>query len=49
MRTVGSLLSALTYLDCDALEGDRLHALLGDALARCASISHLLQQQYALQ
>ena len=49
MRTVGSLVSTLTYLDSDSLDGDRLHGFLGDALGRCATIGHLLQQQYALQ
>lgn len=48
MRTVGSLVSTLTYLDADALAGDRLHAFLDDALVRCGTIGHLVQQQYAL-
>lgn len=48
MRTVGSLVSELTYLDCEALGSERLHAFLRDALGRCATIGHLLQLQYAL-
>jgi uncharacterized alpha-E superfamily protein len=47
-RTVGSLVSGLTYLDCDTLDGERLHAFLRDCLGRCGTIGHLLQQQYAL-
>ena len=39
----------LAYLDPATLEGDRLHAFLGDAQARCARIAQLLQQQYSLQ
>jgi uncharacterized alpha-E superfamily protein len=49
VRTVGRLLSDLVYLDGDALDGERLHSFLGDALIRCARIGSLLQQQYALQ
>ena len=49
VRTVGRLLNDLVYLDGRALDGERLHAFLGDALARCARIGHLLHEQYALQ
>lgn len=48
MRAVGSLVSELTYLDCGALGGTALHAFLGGALARSATIGQLLQQHYAL-
>jgi uncharacterized alpha-E superfamily protein len=48
MRAVGSLVSELTYLDCDAFDDAALHRFLGDALVRCGTIGHLLQQQYAL-
>jgi hypothetical protein len=46
---VGRLLNDLVYLETAALGGERLHSFLGDALGRCARISGLLQQQYALQ
>ena len=49
VRTVGRLLNDLVYLDGGEIDGERLHAFLGNALTRCARISHLLQQQYALQ
>ena len=49
VRTVGRLLNDLVYLDGGEVDGERLHAFLGNALTRCARISHLLQQQYALQ
>lgn len=49
VRTVGRLLNDLVYLDGASRDGDRLHAFLADALSRCARISQLLQQQYALQ
>jgi uncharacterized alpha-E superfamily protein len=49
VRTVGRLLNDLVYLETAALGGERLHSFLGDALGRCARISGLLQQQYALQ
>jgi len=48
-RVVGRLHGELAYLDPATLEGDRLHAFLGDAQARCARIAQLLQQQYSLQ
>jgi hypothetical protein len=48
-RVVGRLHGDLAYLDPATLEGDRLHAFLGDAQARCARIAQLLQQQYSLQ
>lgn len=48
MRTVGSLVSTLTYLDDGSLGGERLHGFLGDALARCGAIGQLVQQQYSL-
>jgi len=48
VRTVGGVVSTLTYLDRGSLDGSRLRDLLGDCLARCASIGSLLQQQYAL-
>jgi hypothetical protein len=48
MRAVGSLVSELTYLDCDAFDDAALHRFLGDALVRCGTIGHLLQQHYAL-
>lgn len=48
VRTVGRLLNDLVYFDGGDLPGERLHAFLGGALARCARIGHLLQQQYAL-
>jgi uncharacterized alpha-E superfamily protein len=48
MRTLGSLVSELTYLDGEELDGERLHGLLGSSLVRCGRIGHLLQQQYAL-
>ncbi|MFM8734815.1 MAG: alpha-E domain-containing protein [Pirellulales bacterium] len=48
MRTVGSLVSMLAYLDGNELADERLHAFLRDALARCGTIGHLVQQQYAL-
>lgn len=48
MRTVGSLVSTLAYLDADGMSGDRLQAFLGDALGRCGTIGHLVQQQYSL-
>jgi uncharacterized alpha-E superfamily protein len=48
VRTVGRLLNDLVYLDGESLDGERLHSFLGDALARCARIGNLLQQQYAL-
>jgi uncharacterized alpha-E superfamily protein len=48
MRTLGRLVSELTYLDSGRLEGQRLHDFLGDSVARCGSIGKLLQQQYAL-
>ncbi len=48
-RVVGRLHGDLAYLDSETLEGERLHAFLGDAQARCARISQLLQQQYSLQ
>lgn len=47
-RTVGSLVSELTYLDTDELVGQRLHDFLAAAVVRCGSIGQLLQQQYAL-
>ncbi|MFM1905162.1 MAG: hypothetical protein RLZZ440_3062 [Planctomycetota bacterium] len=47
-RTVGSLVSELTYLDTDGLTGQRLHDFLGAAVVRCGSIGQLLQRQYAL-
>ena len=47
-RTVGRLLADLVYLDVATLDGERLHAFVGDALGRCARIGMLLQQQYAL-
>jgi hypothetical protein len=37
------------YLDGRTLDGEGLHAFLGDALARCARIGHHLHDQYALQ
>ena len=49
VRTVGRLLNDLVYLEDAAFDGERLHAFLGNALARCAKIGNLLQQQYALQ
>ena len=49
VRTVGRLLNDLVYLDGAALDGERLHSFLGNALTRCARIGNLLQQQYALQ
>jgi uncharacterized alpha-E superfamily protein len=49
VRTVGRLLSDLMYLDGRTLDGEGLHAFLGDALARCARIGHHLHDQYALQ
>jgi len=49
VRTVGRLLNDLVYLDGEALDGERLHSFLGNALTRCARIGNLLQQQYALQ
>jgi len=49
VRTVGRLLNDLVYLDGTSLDGERLHAFLGDALARCARIGHHLHEQYALQ
>ena len=49
MRTLGGLVSELTYLDSDELDGERLHALLGDSLGRCGRVGQLLQQQYSLQ
>jgi uncharacterized alpha-E superfamily protein len=48
-RLVGRLHGDLAYLDAATLEGERLHTFLGDAQARCARISQLLQQQYSLQ
>ncbi|MFM8633947.1 MAG: alpha-E domain-containing protein [Planctomycetia bacterium] len=48
-RTVGRLVSELTYLDVGALDGEQVHGFLGDALARCGAVGQLLQQQYALQ
>jgi uncharacterized alpha-E superfamily protein len=48
MRTLGGLVSELTYLDGEELDGERLHGLLGSSLVRCGRIGHLLQQQYAL-
>ncbi|NBW95683.1 MAG: alpha-E domain-containing protein [Planctomycetia bacterium] len=48
VRTVGRLLNDLVYFDGRGLDGDRLHAFLGDALARTARIGHLLHEQYAL-
>jgi len=48
-RVVGKLHGDLAYLDAAHLEGERLHAFLGDAQARCARISQLLQQQYSLR
>ncbi|NDC53780.1 MAG: alpha-E domain-containing protein [Planctomycetia bacterium] len=48
VRTVGRLLNDLVYFDGHGLDGDRLHAFLGDALARTARIGHLLHDQYAL-
>jgi hypothetical protein len=39
----------MAYLDAATLEGERLHAVLGDAQARCARIAQLLQQQYSLR
>lgn len=47
-RTVGRLLADLVYLDAAGLDGERLHAFLADALARCARIGAHLQKQYAL-
>lgn len=47
-RTVGSLVSELTYLDSGQLEGQGLLDFLADSVARCGSIGQLLQQQYAL-
>ena len=49
VRTVGRLLNDLVYLDGRSLDGERLHAFLGDALSRTARIGHLLHEQYALQ
>ncbi|MFY8221673.1 MAG: alpha-E domain-containing protein [Pirellulales bacterium] len=49
VRTVGRLLNDLVYLDGHALDGERLHAFLGDALVRTARIGHHLHEQYALQ
>ena len=49
VRTVGRLLNDLVYLEDATFDGERLHAFLGNALARCARIGNLLQQQYALQ
>lgn len=49
VRTVGRLLNDLVYLDGTSLDGEGVHAFLGKALARCARIGQLLQQQYALQ
>ena len=49
VRTVGRLLNDLVYLEGEALDGERLHLFLGNALTRCARIGSLLQQQYALQ
>jgi uncharacterized alpha-E superfamily protein len=48
VRTVGRLLNDLIYLDGGVLDGAGVHPFLGNALARCARIGHLLQQQYAL-
>ena len=48
MRTVGSLVSKLTYLDRNSLGGARLQDFLGDSVARCGTIGHLLQRQYTL-
>ena len=49
MRTLGGLVSELTYLDSEELDGERLHGLLGDSLGRCGRVGQLLQQQYSLQ
>jgi len=48
VRMVGRLLNDLVYLDGAAFDGAGVHPFLGNALARCARIGHLLQQQYAL-
>ena len=48
VRTVGRLLNDLIYLEGGVLDGAGVHPFLGNALARCARIGHLLQQQYAL-
>jgi uncharacterized alpha-E superfamily protein len=49
VRTVGRLLNDLVYLDGTALDAAAVHPFLADAVARCARIGHLLQQQYSLQ
>jgi uncharacterized alpha-E superfamily protein len=48
MRTLGSLVSELTYLDSSAVEGQRLHDFLGESVARCSTIGQHLQRQYSL-
>jgi uncharacterized alpha-E superfamily protein len=49
VRTVGRLLNDLVYLDDTAFDAAAVHPFLADAVARCARIGHLLQQQYSLQ
>jgi uncharacterized alpha-E superfamily protein len=48
VRTVGRLLNDLVYLEGPSPHGAAVHPFLADALARCARIGQLLQQQYAL-
>ena len=48
-RTVGRLISDLTYLDRPALGAAGLREFLSLSLQRCGLIGRLLQQQYSLQ
>ena len=48
-RTVGRLVSELTYLDRSELHASGLQRLLTTSLDRCSTIGRLLQQQYSLQ
>jgi hypothetical protein len=48
-RTVGRLVSDLTYLDRLTLGAAGLREFLSLSLQRCGLIGQLLQQQYSLQ